>query len=439
MLDDSVAMVYESRPGNVLGLQPGDKILGYNGIPWKELVPLLLNYYNLPMGARVYSTDSATWHRHISAILGNFLMFDEINIERCNGTLVNFPTTVMTSAYMGDYFCTEQMAVPGVQKMTYSDYYTNGKMVTSGVITGTGIGYVALYDCGDPSGDSLLRAVRTLVEDSAVDGLILDIRTNFGGGLMTYYSTFHYLTNENPHWMGWADRVTPTDRYAMDPFAAPPTAYWIGDPYPDVVDKKVALLVGPGAISAGDVMQIMYTHHPNLKMMGKPTAGAFGAIVSVPLPAAGYYGARQTGDFYRAEENDFYLSHHNFPIDSFVWFDKASVCAGKDKVLETAIKWIKPELGIKDIQSMWAAAKVYPNPSQGALNITLQSPVATTVSISLLNVLGTETCSKTATVTMGENKLRVDYSDMNIPAGSYQVVIRGNGMATIVKKVTIVR
>ncbi len=438
MLDDSSVMVYTAVPGNVLGLQPGDRILGYNGIPWKVLVPLLLRH-QLPMGVSAYSTDSATWHRYMISVLGNFLMFDTLNIEKCDGTKVNFPTTIMTSAYTANNFCTEQMEVPGVKKMTYTDYYTNNKMVTWGVITGTGIGYVALYDCGDISGDSLLIPIKRLVEDSMVDGLILDIRTNFGGSLLTYRNAFHYLNNGNFAWMGWADRVSPTDRYTMDPSLAPPSAYGTTDTDPSYFDKKIALLVGPGAISAGDIMQILYTHHPQLKIIGKPTAGAFGSIRSITMPFSNFNASRQNGDFYRAEDNTFYLSHHNFPIDSFVWFNRTSVCNNEDNILNTAIRWIKPELGVNSTVSENADVRIYPNPSTGHFNILIKNAVAGSAQISLYDPMGTRIGSLTKDITPGDNKLRVDFSDTGLSSGTFILELRFNGSEPMRRKVTIIK
>lgn len=438
MLADSTAMVYTSMAGNALNLQPGDRVLGYNGIPWKTLVNILLQY-EAPVLSTKNSTDSATWHKYICSVLGNFLMFDTINIEKCDGSLVNFATSVMyPGGYMGSNLCTEQMAVPGVQTMSYEDYYTNNKMITSGVITGKDIGYVAMYDCGDFTGDSLYNHIKTLVEDSVVDGLIIDIRTNYGGTLLSFRKAFEYLYAGDQPWIGCAYRDNPANKYTMDPYLAPPSSYGLTDIDPHSFDKKIALLVGPGSISAGDMMQVLYTHHPKLKTFGKPTAGAFGGVYGVPVPDP-FFGNRQGGSFYTPDNYYYHLSHHNFSIDSFVWFDKASTCAGKDKVLETAIKWIKPELGIEDIKTISATAKVYPNPSYGAFNILLQSPVATTVTISLLNTTGAEKASISATVSIGENKLRADFSGMNLPVGSYQIVIRGNGMATLVRKVTVLR
>jgi hypothetical protein len=436
MLDDSSAMVYTAIPGNILNLVPGDRVLGYNGIPWKQLVATILRH-QLPKVVTPRSTDSATWHKYITAVLSNWRMFDTLNIQKCDGTLVNFPTSVMPGATMANSFCTEQLQVPGIYKLTYTDYYTNNRMVTSGVITGTNIGYVAFYDCGDISGDSLYNPIKSLVEDSLVDGLIIDIRTNYGGSLLTYWKAFQYLNDGHFPWMGWADRDDPANRYSMNPMAAPPTSYGTTDTDPNFFDKKIALLVGPGAISAGDVMQILYTHHPLLKIIGKPTAGAFGAIVSVPMPYSNYSASRQTGDFYRAEDNTFYLSHRNFPIDSFVWFDRASVCSGEDNILTTAIKWIKPELSVQNLSAIPVTLKVYPNPSSGALNILLNVPVAGRVTFSIRNVTGIGVANMVADVVAGENKLKIDLADAQLPAGCYIVEVKGEGIEPMVKKIMI--
>ncbi len=51
--------------------------------------------------------------------------------------------------------CTEEMPVPGVHKLTYADYAYSKRVVCSGVITGTRVGYASLIDCSDISGDSL--------------------------------------------------------------------------------------------------------------------------------------------------------------------------------------------------------------------------------------------------------------------------------------------
>ena len=312
-------------------------------------------------------------------------------------------------------------------------------MVTWGVISGTGIGYVALYDCGDISGDSLLNPIKKLVEDSLVDGLIIDIRTNFGGSLLTYRDAFHYLNNGDFPWMGWAHRATTTDRYTMDPFTTPPTAYGTTDTHPNYFDKKIALLVGPGAVSAGDVMQVLYTHHPKLKIIGKHTAGAFGAIRSIPMPYTNFNASRQNGDFYRAEDNTFYLSHHNFPIDSFVWFNRTSVCNNEDNILNTAIRWIKPELAVNSTISESTSVRIYPNPSTGHFNIMIKNATAGIAQISLYDPTGIRIGSQTTDLSQGDNKLRVDFSEKNLSSGTFILELRCNGSEPLLRKVTVIK
>jgi len=41
---NSSGLVYRVAPGNPLGLEPGDLVLGYEGIPWKRLYGRLLDY-----------------------------------------------------------------------------------------------------------------------------------------------------------------------------------------------------------------------------------------------------------------------------------------------------------------------------------------------------------------------------------------------------------
>lgn len=322
--------------------------------------------------------------------------------------------------------------------MTYNEFYTNNRMITSGVITGTGIGYVALYDCGDISGDSLYYTVKTLVEDSLVDGLIIDIRTNFGGSILTFMKAFYYLSYGDFPWMGWANRFNTTDRYSMDPSVGLPYIYGDTDDDPNFFDKKVALLVGPGAVSAGDMMQVMYAHHPSLKIIGKPTAGAFGSYRNIPMPYSNYFASRQNGDCYRAEDNTFFLSHRNFPIDSFVWFNRASICNNEDNVLTTAIKWIKPDLSIRNLSVAPSTIKIYPNPSSGYFNIQINAPAAGSGQLKLYNSLGAVVAGMPINLADGDNKFKLDLTGLRLPTGSYMLELRSEGIGTMVKKVTIV-
>jgi len=437
MLNDSSAMVYTAQPGNVLGLAPGDRVLGYNGIPWKTLLGVLARH-KLPSNRMVGSTDSATLHRQIISVLSNFHLFDTLNIEKCDGTLINYPTSILVGAATPNNFCKEQMEVPGVHTMTYTDYFINNRVVTSGVISGTRIGYVALYDCSDYTGDSMFLAVQRLAEDSLVEGLIIDIRTNFGGSYFAFNRAFYYLSSGYFPWIGCAKRNDPTNHFTMDASYISPASYGTYDPDPAFFNKKIALLVGPGAVSAGDMMQVLFAHHPNLKSFGKPTAGAFGGLNSMAMPYTGYIASRQNGDFYKAEDDTRYLSHHNFPVDSIVWFERDKVCNNQDNILSTAIEWIHPSVTVQEVNSAVMSANIYPVPSTGPLNISITSPAATVATVTIYDMVGKRVVTQQFDISAGENKLKLSCGT-NAANGSYLVQIDCAGQGTMIKKVVIAK
>ena len=157
------------------------------------------------------------------------------------------------------------------------------------------------------------------------------------------------------------------------------------------------------------------------------------------MPFSNFNASRQNGDFYRAEDNTFYLSHHNFPIDSFVWFNRTSVCNNEDNILNTAIRWIKPELGVNNIVSENADVRIYPNPSTGHFNILIKNAAAGPAQISLYDPLGVRIGSQTKDVTQGDNKLRVDFSETDLSSGTFVLELRCNGSEPLRRKVTVIK
>ncbi len=435
-VNDTAAMVYNVDPSHPFGLQPGDIILGYNGIPWTRLIQTLLQY-QLPNGVGIGSTDVATYHRRIQAAGENWYLFDTINIKKCDGTLVNFPTSLMVGKHYQD-FCTEEMPVAGVHKLTYNDYYVNNRIICSGVITGTRVGYISMIDCSDNSGDSLYNAVKVLMEDSLVDGLILDIRTNYGGVFGAYQKAFMYLNGGtgNISWLGAGDRLNPANRLLM--YNNPVSWYDFTDTISGFPHKKIAVLSGPGAFSAGDVLSVLFKHDPDVKTFGKSTTGAFGGYVPITITYPKYYASRQGGNFYQASDATHYLTHTSFPVDSSVWFTQSTVCNGVDNILNTAVNWIEPKLGAGNPAITKPSVKVYPNPSTGQFRIAITSGADETVQIKFCNVLGIVVKTLSAHVSAGEQVVKMDVSDMHLPVRSYYLIVQGNGLGTIVKKVTII-
>ena len=107
-LDDSSGLVYRSAVGNPLGLQPGDIILGYEGVPWKKLYPRLLEF-GVPIN-RYWTSPGSTPDSRIqlamSAVGWNWGMFDTIDVVKyATGDTVHLPTAplaTLTQTHLGN-------------------------------------------------------------------------------------------------------------------------------------------------------------------------------------------------------------------------------------------------------------------------------------------------------------------------------------------------
>ena len=434
MLADSSAMVYYADPTHPFGLQPGDIILGYNGIRWTELVKTILRN-QLPNAASIGSSPEATFHHYVQSAGENWYLFDTINIRKCDGSLVNLPTSLMVGTHYS-HFCTEQLPQAGVHLMTYNEYFVSHRITSSGVLQGTNIGYVYMYDCTDASGgDTLLNAVRTLVEDSMVTGLILDVRTNYGGGFNAYISTFNYLNDGSVAWVGYGNRLDPTLRYAMT--NSPSSWYNISDTDPSSFDYPVAVLAGPCAYSAGDFFPVLFKRDEHVRIFGKSTAGAYGARTPITMPVANYSASRQEVNFYDVNDPTYYLSHTSVPVDTAVWLRQDSVCHGVDNIVTTAVDWIHHEnVRVQEVSAQ-LGVRLYPNPTRGNVTMAINTIAAADVQVSLINMLGTTIDRRTLHVNGGDQSMKLPYADLHLPSGTYQVVVQGDGLKPVVKKVTV--
>lgn len=436
MLEDSTAMVYDAIPGHPFGLQPGDIILGYNGLPWKDLVQIILQY-QMPASVYIGSTDAATYHKYIKAAGENWYLFDTINIKKCNGNIVSFPTSYMSPTNYSD-LCTEQLPLQGVSRLTYNQFYNQNKSISHGVLAGTRIGYLYMLDCSDPTGDEMYNAVKNLVEDSLVTGLIIDIRTNYGGGFGAYLKTFKYLMHGDISWVGYGERVTYNNRYLM--FNQPSSWYDITDNDPHSTNMPIALLCGPEAVSAGDIFQLMYTHHPFVRTFGKSTAGAYGSTKQIPTGQPDYYAITQPVNFYEVINPTHYLSHTEYPVDQPVWFDRDSVCAGKDNIVSTAVQWIHQKLDIPTTMNNGQnRVDIFPNPVIGMLNIMIRSTYSEDIRMVITNIYGVTIGEYTQTIRPGNNEVRLDFDDMNLPGGNYILSVESVNTGRTAKKFTYLK
>jgi len=93
--NDSIALVYSVMPNHPLNLQPGDIILGYDGLPWKQNLKDLIDQ-ELPLLFGTPSASSPETFNHVSVLSAgmNWGLFDTIDILKYSE---DFKSAVMES------------------------------------------------------------------------------------------------------------------------------------------------------------------------------------------------------------------------------------------------------------------------------------------------------------------------------------------------------
>lgn len=326
-LPDSSLLVYKVIQNHPLGLQPGDIVLGYEGIPWKTLVKQLLSY-QLPFAGPIGSSPSAFTHSLLMAAGRNRHLFETIDIIKFStGDTVHLSTAPLYG--LPALFCDEQMDIPGVPKPNYPA----GQYVSHGIVQGTNIGYIYVMQWTDNAGTLFNNAVQSLMGTS---GLIIDFRTNFGGNMFLSDSALKKLFTSSMITIDWGRRTNASNHIQMT-LNNVSANYKINGAPPGYL-KPIAVLTGPGAGSSGDQVAFRMKFHPRVKVFGKPTNGAFNSPTTLSLhpdwvcryPAADAY------DLAAGK----YLTHLEFPVDQNVWLTPTGVSQGKDDVVEAAIEWI---------------------------------------------------------------------------------------------------
>jgi hypothetical protein len=343
-LPDSSLLVYKAVENHPFGLVPGDVVLGYDGIPWKVLYKELLEA-ELPVCRADWGCSEESFTHSVLMAAGlNWHLFDTIDIARyADDDTVHLPTSLLENQNMTLY-ATEQLDIPGVAMPVYTYYGTN--LVTWGIIEGTKIGYIYALGWFGQAGEDFYEAVSDLMFEHETIGLILDFRTNFGGWVI-YQSGLQLLYDTTLETSKWVQRCDPDDHFALCSAPDMDAAMIIhGDPA-TFYAGPIAVLVGPGAVSAGDQGSLAMSYHPMTKFFGKPTRGAFNARRHFSL-YTNFNCYMAVGETYQVSNPGRYLTHLRFPsFEDFpdvpyeqVWLTREGVAQGRDDVVEAAVSWI---------------------------------------------------------------------------------------------------
>jgi hypothetical protein len=339
-LPDGSLLVFRALPNHVLGLEPGDIVLGYDGVPWRALYRELLDA-ELPLHLTwvLASTDESMEHCMLMSVGLNWHLFDTMDVVKYRtGETQHLPTAPL-AIQVGHIAGNEQLPVPGVPM---PDLEKN-IFVTWGIVEGRQVGYIYVASWSPDEqyaiSDKFYEAVHTLLNHSQTKGLIIDFRLNVGGYMLVAHRGYSLLFGEDVAKVAYDVRDDPTDHMSLKPHPFFTADLFTIPGGPRSYGKPIAILTGPGAVSNGDWESLRLRFHPMARSFGKPSNGAFSSETNVSVGSDWYF-SNTYGVGYLVEGHR-YLVHSGAPVDEPVWLKPEDVARGRDTVVEAALSWIE--------------------------------------------------------------------------------------------------
>ena len=394
-LADSTLVVYRTFNSHPLDLEAGDVILGYDGVLWKDIYPKLIEA-ELPLFVNPVnaSTDEGNQHYLLEAAGLNWHLFDTLDVVKYStGDTLHFNTNLLANERR-TIWGSEHIDVPGV---TWPDRSTNDR-VGWGVVEGTEVGYVYVTSWGFQPEFDIRNKFRQAVVDlwftQRVKGIIFDFRYNTGGGALAT-DAWNLMYNEVTPTVGFDERADPNDHFLMreDPLRRATnltirpdaTTFW---------DRPIAVLIGPGAISAGELEARRISFHPNTRTFGLPAGGGnTGSIFPTWPVGSPFFGSFATSGQFLTETHE-YITRSALQPDERVWHNREAVANGVDAVVEAALSWINDEVVtsteevVLEVPGASIAVSAYPNPFSSSTTLELVMDGADPILVEIFDVLG---------------------------------------------------
>lgn len=331
-LDDHYVVTEASA---ALSLLPGDRVHAVNGRSGTTLVDHLADG---PLCATGASTDDVRHELAAHVLLGSLQPGDHLEVERLDGTFVS--VEVATPTESDGQWC-------GPDTRDWIDSYVRDDgvaviRVSRWILAPGDPNYVSIYDVEDY--DDYLEAMLSHAQEHfdavtpGATGLVWDIRANGGG--------FTYTTLALAAGMPGAREGVVTRCVGRVP-GSDPVAYtrWplVYELVPDdrfAFDGPVAALFDGRSVSASDYFAYTLRSFTDVRLFGRPTAGAFGgSSAAEPLP--GTDGLYLGVDGVRCDDADGVpLETRSVQPHEWVEPDPHDVAAGIDTVLERAASWV---------------------------------------------------------------------------------------------------
>ena len=385
-LDDSTVLVYKTIPFHPLGLVPGDIILGYDGIPWKQLYPQLLKM-ELPIAVSWYwgGNANAFAHTWLQSVGRNWHLFDTIDIIKYSSKdTVHLATSLLIGKNL-TLFCTEQLPVAGVPM---TDSITATKDVKWGIVQGTNIGYVYSWTWYYLN-SHFYNAIDSLTRIYNVDGIVIDIRSNEGGYVNLADDGLRLLFQIAPPTIYLAVRDNPLDHFSMAEY----TDFSVYTDSARFFDKPIAVLMGQNSVSANDFIATQLRHHPKARFFGRSPASGYASPMVVSFDSTYYAKYAWLNGNVLQDSIPQYLTHVQFQMDDSTWFTPDGVARGEDGVAEEALNWIKSVTKVTlhtsaHTPNVFVLNQNYPNPFNPSTTIGFSMPHNSRVKLEVFNTIG---------------------------------------------------
>lgn len=356
-LPDSSLLVLRAVANHPLGLQAGDIILGYEGVAWKVLLHELLDA-GLPFIPNGIGAASAYSDFLLLGAGMNWHLFGTMDIiEYATGDTLHLPVAPMINLNIPPMLNNEQVEIPGIP---FPDFF-NGQIVSYGIINNTNVGYIYLFQEWPPTqaDEQFAQAVNALKN---TDGLIIDMRLNFGGWAF-FDEAFDILFNEFNFTVEDAYRISSTF-FLLAPSNNAPVFEINPDPN-TLYGHPIAVLLGPTCISMGDITAQRFHYHPTARFFGKPPGASMGdnSFISGISDWSIRY---SISDMFHVSQPGNYLNRAEFPIDFPVWHNPDDAANGIDAVVEAALNWINSATYAYNVKP----GSLFIRPLQDTLTIT---------------------------------------------------------------------
>ena len=372
VLPDSNLLVIRTVDAHPLNLQPGDVILGYEGVRWKYLVNELLDA-RLPAIAGWPGSPSAYQDALLITAGLNWHLFETIDILKYeSGDTLHLSVTPLLDLPDTPMLNNDQVPLNGIP---FPDFH-QGQTVSSGIVEGTNIGYIYIYsEDGDATDREFHEALLPLLN---TDGLIIDLRLNFGGWSL-FDDSFEIIFNEYLQTIEDSYRCNTSDT-DLCPFGNSDWFEIPGDPH-SIFDRPIGVLIGPTCVSMGDITAQRLRYHPMVKFFGKSPAASMGD--NLLIENYDQWTMRYSiSDMFHVTQPDEYLNRSEFPVDFPVWHTPDDVANGEDAVVNRAVDWINNLSFAHDV----TVDKMYAEPQADSVLITatVENPQMNDVTITAI-------------------------------------------------------